>query len=450
MREIQETVEVPQVDFVDQERAVFVDPEGVDEHESFAQGYGSPRVRLSEYARGYVSPRVLLPEMFTEDEFFDPEEADMHESVGVGAFLEHVAKGDGCVSDLGSAPARSSSQPVITEVLCGGCEVMGVFAGVSAGVAALVGAAGLDPAAWADGFGNFAGEILVGAVGEEVLCDSGEVAGFFAGTPAGAACCVVGETDSAQFVDGAVVSPRVCLSEVSVVKCPRVWKPEGSVAVQGTVVVLQSFLVDQDVSESMGDGKVQHVVRANLPSSALEQSQCEHKFQRTGKGKGQHATLAKQARKVEPIFFDLVCEQLVSLTQVSRGLGIAGDAHPQVQLQAESDTAFVGDGKLGSMANLPTAVQNEEELCLSEPFGGGKVRASLPPEARGGEQLDAEDEVLQTLEELRDDVHACQLLSRKARRRHLASVRPLLSRLEALALSPAAVAVLAEIQLCVR
>ena len=64
-------------------KADFVDPETVDEWVSFARGYVSPRVRLSEFARGCVSPRVLLLEIFTEDEFFDPEEAEVQESFGV-------------------------------------------------------------------------------------------------------------------------------------------------------------------------------------------------------------------------------------------------------------------------------------------------------------------------------------------------------------------------------
>ncbi len=65
-----------------------------------------------------------------------------------------------------------------------------------------------------------------------------------------------------------------------------------------------------------------------------------------------------------------------------------------------------------------------------------------------GEQLDVEVVSLQDLEELRDAVYAVQDLPRKARRRQLAPARRLAVRMETMALSPEAAAVLAEIQLC--
>ena len=93
--------------------------------------------------------------------------------------------------------------------------------------------------------------------------------------------------------------------------------------------------------------------------------------------------------------------------------------------------------------------ESEEELCGNEPSGGSKVLANLPVAARGGEQLDVEVEagILQCLEQLRDNVYVAQ--SRNGASRFLASTRPLLRRLESWALSPEAVAVLAEIQLCI-
>jgi hypothetical protein len=105
------------------------------------------------------------------------------------------------------------------------------------------------------------------------------------------------------------------------------------------------------------------------------------------------------------------------------------------------------------LGELEAESEHEQEFCGNEPSGGSKVLANLPVAARGGEQLDVEVEagILQCLEQLRDNVYAAQYaaLSMKARRRFLASTRPLLRRLESWALSPEAVAVLAEIQLCI-
>ena len=63
-----------------------------------------------------------------------------------------------------------------------------------------------------------------------------------------------------------------------------------------------------------------------------------------------------------------------------------------------------------------------------------------------------EDDLRHSLEEIRDDMYVCQ--SKKARRRFLARVRPVLLRLEGMlrhtyTISPEAEAVLAEIHLCV-
>ena len=101
------------------------------------------------------------------------------------------------------------------------------------------------------------------------------------------------------------------------------------------------------------------------------------------------------------------------------------------------------------LGELEAESEHEQEFCGNEPSGGSKVLAILPVAARGGEQLDVEVEagILQCLEQLRDNVYVAQ--SRKARRRFLASARPVLRRLESWALSPEAVAVLAEIQLCI-
>ena len=105
------------------------------------------------------------------------------------------------------------------------------------------------------------------------------------------------------------------------------------------------------------------------------------------------------------------------------------------------------------LGELEAESEHEQEFCGNEPSGGSKVLANLPVAARGGEQLDVEVEagILPCLEQLRDNVYAAQYaaLSMKARRRFLASTRPLLRRMESWALSPEAVAVLAEIQLCI-
>ena len=84
-----------------------------------------------------------------------------------------------------------------------------------------------------------------------------------------------------------------------------------------------------------------------------------------------------------------------------------------------------------SLAASSTAPEGPEES--EDPLGGGAFYDDA--------------EFLQNLEGLRDDVYVCQ--SKKARRRFLAHVRPLLQSLEGKPLSPEAEAVLAEIHLCV-
>ena len=92
-----------------------------------------------------------------------------------------------------------------------------------------------------------------------------------------------------------------------------------------------------------------------------------------------------------------------------------------------------------------------EELCPGEPLGGGKECASLPPETGGEEEVDEEAELLRSMLQsavrVRDDLSVHR--SRKARRLFLASIRPMVQRMEAMPLSPVARAVLAEIQLCI-
>jgi hypothetical protein len=110
---------------------------------------------------------------------------------------------------------------------------------------------------------------------------------------------------------------------------------------------------------------------------------------------------------------------------------------------------FAASGQPLELGELDAESEHEQEFCGNEPSGGSKVLAILPVAAGGGEQLDVEVEsgLLQCLEQLRDNVYAD--LPRKARRRFIKSTRPLLRRLESWALSPEAVAVLAEIQLCI-
>ena len=149
--------------------------------------------------------------------------------------------------------------------------------------------------------------------------------------------------------------------------------------------------------------------------------------------------LTKQAHQVKPFCLDLGAEQLGPLELCL------------------SDP--VGDGR--AFSSLPTEAtggeqQHVEELCPGEPLGGGKERTSLPPETGGAEEVDEEavgsdedsdDSFLQSLEQVRDNLYVH--LSRKERRRLLASVRPVVQHLEAMPLSPVARAVLAEIQLCI-
>ena len=105
------------------------------------------------------------------------------------------------------------------------------------------------------------------------------------------------------------------------------------------------------------------------------------------------------------------------------------------------------------MGELEAESEHEQESCGKEPSGGSKVLAILHGAARGGEQLDVgwEAGILPCLEQLRDQVYSVWYAarSRKARRRFLASTRPLLRGLESGPLSPGAAAVLAEIQLCI-
>jgi hypothetical protein len=154
----------------------------------------------------------------------------------------------------------------------------------------------------------------------------------------------------------------------------------------------------------------------------------------TGKGKGQLVLLTKQAHLVKPFCRNLGVEQL----------------GPQELCLRDP----VGDGR--AVSSLPTEAtgggqQHVEELCPGEPLGGGKECASLPPEAGGEEEVDEEAELLRSMLQsavrVRDDLSVHR--SKKARRHFLASIRPMVQRMEAMPLSPVARAVLAEIQLCI-
>jgi hypothetical protein len=101
-----------------------------------------------------------------------------------------------------------------------------------------------------------------------------------------------------------------------------------------------------------------------------------------------------------------------------------------------------GNGKGKSQRDLVIS------LAASSTAPGRPEEPEESEDLLGGEAV-FDDDFLRIIEELKDSVYELSGMSKKARRRHVAALRPLLERVEACAsvLPPAAAATFAEIQL---
>ena len=93
--------------------------------------------------------------------------------------------------------------------------------------------------------------------------------------------------------------------------------------------------------------------------------------------------------------------------------------------------------------------KGKSQSIFVSPLAASSTAPERPEESEDllGDEAVFDDDFLRITEELRDSVYELSGMSKKARRRHVAALRPLLERMEACALPPAAAATFAEIQL---